>query len=141
MPLLVKGISAVISRALRDPIFRSQLIAKPKKILEDMEIPIPEKQQVTVLENNRRENFFVLPMITEEDVQKLNNSIKSVHPQRAIRSRILMKAWQDPAYKEKLFKSPKKTLMHEGMKIPPTTEITVVEDSETQLYLVLPCLH
>lgn len=140
-PSIKNQLPAVINRALHDSVFRSQLIAQPKEVLKKMDVSIPEAQKVTVLENTEKRNFFVLPTMTQAEVESLKNSQETVRSQRTIRSRILIQAWQDPTYKAKLMATPKQILLAEGIKIPPSIDVTVVENSEKQLYLVLPCLH
>ncbi len=134
-------LSQVIAKAVHEPDFRSQLMADPKATLQAMAVPIPVEQTVTVVESKAGEVFFVLPCLTQAMVEDLKASLNTVHPQRSIRSRILIKATQDPLYKAQLLKSPKAVFTTEGMAIPDNAELTVLENSDQQLYLVLPQVH
>jgi hypothetical protein len=134
-------LTQVMAKAVHEPDFRSRFVENPKVILDEMDIPIPSAQNVTVLESREGEIFFVLPVLTEEDVQQLRDSLKTVHPQRSVRSRILLKAREDPDYKAKLLEEPKTTLKAEGLPIPNTSTVTVLENSPEQLYIVLPHIH
>ncbi len=134
-------LSQVIAKAIHEPDFRSRLIADPKSTLQAMSVAIPDEQTVTVLESKAGQVFFVLPILTDAMIQELSESIATVHPQRSIRSRILIKAAQDPSYKAQLLTSPKAVFTMEGMDIPESAELTVLENSNQQLYLVLPQVH
>ncbi len=131
----------VIAKAIHEPEFRSQLIADPKATLHSMSIPISKEQDVTVVESKEGQIFFVLPILTDDLINDLNASLSSVHPQRSIRSRILIKAAQNPSYKDQLMDSPKSVLTNEGMLIPESAELTVLENSTQHLYIVLPHIH
>jgi hypothetical protein len=134
-------LTQVMAKAAHELDFRSRFMENPKVILDEMEVPIPSAQNVTVLESREGEIFFVLPVLTDEDVQQLRDSLKTVHPQRSVRSQILLKAREDPHYKTKLIEEPKTTLQAEGLPIPNTSTVTVLENSPEQLYIVLPHIH
>jgi hypothetical protein len=131
----------VMAKAVHEPEFRSRFIENPKVVLDEMKIPIPEAQNITVLESRAGEVVFVLPVLTEEDVNQLRDSLNTVHPQRSVRSRILLKAREDPAYKAQLLQEPKAMLKAEGLPIPDASTVTLLENSPDQLYIVLPQVH
>jgi len=134
-------LSQAIAKAIHDPDFRTRLIAEPKEALHSMAVSIPAEQDVTVLESKEGQVFFVLPILTDEMIADLNASLTVVHPQRSVRSRILLKAAQDPSYKAQLLASPKTVLADEGMTIPESSELAVLENSNQHLYIVLPHVH
>lgn len=134
-------LTQVIAKALREPELRSQLMAEPRKTLQTMNVDLPAEQQVTVLESTAQQSFFVLPILTEADVQQLQNSLDTVHPLRSVRSRVLIKAFHDPDYKLQLLKNPKAVLRAEGLPVPESTAMTALENSLEQLYIVLPHVH
>lgn len=134
-------LSQVVAKAVHDSEFRSQLLTTPKATLRSMSVPIADEQEVTVVESREGQVFFVLPILTDELIQDLNRSLESVHPQRSIRSRILIKAAQNPTYKAQLINSPKTVFKTEGMAIPESAELTVLENSDRHLYVVLPHVH
>jgi len=134
-------LTQVIARAIHEPEFRSRLLDQPKQVLQDMSIPIPQEQNVTVLESRDGTIFFVIPIMTSEEIEQLGVAVNSLHPQRSVRSRILLKAIQDPLYKAELFKQPKSILQTEGLPIPESADVTVLENSPEQLYIILPHVH
>jgi hypothetical protein len=131
----------VMAKAVREPEFRSRFIENPKVTLDEMNVSIPPAQNVTVLEGREGEIFFVLPVLTEEDVHQLQTSLNTVHPQRSVRSRILLKAREDPDYKAQLMHKTKEVLKAEGLPIPESSTVTLLENSSDQLYIVLPHIH
>ncbi|HEY9619986.1 MAG TPA: NHLP leader peptide family RiPP precursor [Crinalium sp.] len=137
----VSQIGPVIAKALRDRTLLSKLLTEPKQTLLDMNVPIPPEQAVTILESDEHRSFFVLPIMTDAEVQTLKNSLDSIHPNRLVRSRVLIKAMEDPAYKIRLFQEPKAVLKEEGMTIPDAVHLTVLENSAEHLYIVIPAVH
>jgi hypothetical protein len=137
----VSQIGPVIAKALRDRTLLSKLLTEPKQTLLDMNVPIPPEQAVTILESDEHRSFFVLPIMTDAEVQTLKNSLDSIHPNRLARSRVLIKAMEDPDYKMRLFQEPKAVLKAEGMTIPDAVHLTVLENSAEHLYIVIPAVH
>lgn len=134
-------LTQIIARALREPELRHQLLAEPKKTLSEMNVAIPEEQNVAVLESSSHQAFFVIPLMTPADVEQLQQSVDSVHPNRSIRARVLIKAFQDADYRSRLLQNPKDVLIAEGMPLPEAINLTALENSLQQLYIVLPNLH
>lgn len=134
-------LTQVMAKAVHEPEFRTRFMENPKVVLDEMKIFLPPAQNVTVLESRAGEIFFVLPILTEEEIHQLRNSLNTVHPQRSVRSRILLKARDDPEYKAQLIEQPKETLKAEGLPIPDTSTVTLLENSPMQLFLVLPQVH
>ncbi|WP_181357572.1 NHLP leader peptide family RiPP precursor [Stenomitos frigidus] len=117
------------------------LKADPKQALQANGISVSDAQAVTVVESKAGQIFFVLPIKTLTETEHLEAAIDSGLPQRAIRANVILRAWRDRAYKAALLASPKSTLLAAGMPIPAATELTVLENSPEQLYLVLPPVH
>jgi hypothetical protein len=134
-------LTQVMARAIHDPSFRSRFLTHPKVVLDEMKIPIPPTQNVTVIESQEGEIFFVLPILTDPEVERLEASLQTVHPQRSVRSQILLKARQDPAYKAQLMQEPKAVLIAAGLSIPASAKVTLLENSPEQFYIVLPHIH
>lgn len=57
---------------------------------------------------------------------------------REIEERLMARAWQDPAFKQSLISSPKDALAEEGISLPDTIEVHVVEENANNLYFVIP---
>jgi hypothetical protein len=134
-------LSDAIAQAVSDPAFRSQLLARPHQALASMEIHLPPERVVTVVESTPGQTFVVLPIATESEVKIVRSGLESQRAQRATRSRIILKAWQDSNYKAQLLADPKTALRSEGFQIPETTAVTVLENDAQHLHLVIPTLH
>jgi hypothetical protein len=52
--------------------------------------------------------------------------------------KIIAKAWRDPAFKAELIANPAAALKAEGIDVPAGMTVTVVENTDKQLHLVLP---
>lgn len=53
-------------------------------------------------------------------------------------AKVVMKAWKDPQFKEKLLKNPIEALMSQGIEIPKDVQVTVLENTDKQFYFVIP---
>ncbi len=62
----------------------------------------------------------------------MGNSPNDTHAQ------IISKAWQDPAFKQKLLSDPHSALAEAGVQVPAGTNIQVHENTPTTTHLVLP---
>ena len=52
--------------------------------------------------------------------------------------KIIAKAWADESFKERLLSDSRRVLEEEGIPVPPGVEVKVVEQTDTQFYIVLP---
>jgi hypothetical protein len=137
----VNSIGAIVAKALREPELYAQLLANPKQTLLAMQVAIPDNQDVTVLESDGSRSYFVLPMMTDADVQELKDSLSSVQGKRSCRSQILIKVAEDPSYKIQLLETPKPLLKAAGIAISDQVELMVLENSAEHLYIVIPAVH
>lgn len=56
-----------------------------------------------------------------------------------LREQLITKAWSDPAFKELLITNPKAAIEAAfGIKVPDGVNLTVLEETDENLYLVLP---
>lgn len=55
-----------------------------------------------------------------------------------IESKLIAQAWQDESFKHELLSNPKTAFENEGISIPESIEIRVVEETSDCLYFVLP---
>jgi len=131
---------SIIAKVLREPELRTQFLTKPKQTLLEMGIPIPTMQSVTVLESDGLRSYFVLPILTIEEIQALKDSLDAVQANRSARSRILIKVSEDISYKMRLLQDPKAVLQEEGIKIPEKVVVTALENSAEHLYIVIPAI-
>ncbi len=138
---LDKQLSDAIATAVHNPEFRAKLLDRPKSALASLDIHLPIEQQVTVLESTSEQTFLVMPMMTDREVEILQAGLDSGRALRAIRSQVILKAWQDPDYKIQLLTHPKVVLIAAGFQISDRTTISVLENDAQHLYLVIPSLH
>lgn len=54
---------------------------------------------------------------------------------------IVEKACRDADFKKRLLAEPKKVLIEEGVAVPESVAVRVVESTPTEMWLVLPCHH
>jgi Nitrile hydratase, alpha chain len=57
---------------------------------------------------------------------------------KEIEEKIIAKAWQDNDFKQRLLSDPKHTLQEEGISLPDSIEVRVVEENANALYFVIP---
>ncbi len=53
-------------------------------------------------------------------------------------AKLIAKAWSDEAFKERLLTDSRAVLEAEGISVPPGVDIKVVEQTDTQLFMVIP---
>lgn len=58
-----------------------------------------------------------------------------------LEAQLVTQAIQDPAFRQRLVENPKAVLAEQGLEIPDDVQITVLQESPTQYYLVLPALE
>jgi len=68
----------------------------------------------------------------------MTNNSEALNPQQ-FQDRVIAKAMEDPAYKQRLLSNPKAVLEEElGEKLPADLTVQVLQQSPKQLYLLLP---
>ena len=53
-------------------------------------------------------------------------------------AKLIAKAWSDEAFKERLLTDSRAILEAEGISVPPGVDVKVVEQTDTQLFVVIP---
>jgi hypothetical protein len=53
-------------------------------------------------------------------------------------AKLIAKAWSDEAFKERLLTDSRAVLEAEGISVPPGVDVKVMEQTETQLFVVIP---
>jgi Nitrile hydratase, alpha chain len=134
-------LSDAIAQAVRDPEFRQQLLDRPKQALASIYIRLPPLQEVTVLAATSTQTYLVLPIATEDEIERVRAGVNSPRSLRALRSKILLNAFEDPDYRSRLVADPKAVLIEAGFQIPIDTQVRVLENSSEHLYLVIPAIH
>ena len=57
---------------------------------------------------------------------------------RELEDQIIARAWQDDSFKEELVSNPEAALSREGISLPESIEVKVLEENTNILYIVLP---
>jgi hypothetical protein len=84
-PQQQRALGRVIARAWSDPLFKEQLKANPKDILNTMGMDVPEGLEIEVVENSPSKIYLTLPAVTlpelidDEDIEA-NVDMPSVGP-------------------------------------------------------------
>jgi hypothetical protein len=80
-----------------------------------------------------------------EDPERLAEERNRIGGRRSFENRLIQKAWEDENFKQELLTNPKETierelsqLVSEGINIPANLNMTVLEETPNNLYLVLP---
>jgi len=53
-------------------------------------------------------------------------------------AKLLAKAWTDPAFRARLIADPNKTVGEMGVKMPPGKTLHIIENTDSDVYMVLP---
>ena len=53
-------------------------------------------------------------------------------------AKLIAKAWSDEAFKERLLTDSRAVLEAEGISVPPGVDVKVVEQTDTQFFIVIP---
>jgi Nitrile hydratase, alpha chain len=138
---LESQLSDAIAQAVRDRSFRQQLLDRPKQALARVNIRTPPQQEISVLEATSTQTYLVLPIATEDEIERVRAGVNSQRSLRSIRSKILLNAFEDPDYRSRLVADPKTVLIEAGFQIPIDTQVRVLENSSEHLYLVIPAIH
>lgn len=150
----------LITRALKDEDFKRELIANPKAVIEsELGTKLPDELEITVLEETEDTIYMVLPCnpyegISEEELQaSLGMSYEDValwvlEQQRNTlldeenNVRLMVRAWEDEAFKQELFTSLKAVIEKEyGITISTDVKISIFEENNHCLHLVLPSIQ
>jgi hypothetical protein len=57
---------------------------------------------------------------------------------KELEQKLATKAWQDESFKQELLNNPKSALEKEGISLPDSIDVKVVEENSSLLYFVLP---
>lgn len=67
-----------------------------------------------------------------------DNTVERWKRNEPILGRVIARAWADDAFKQQLAADPKGVLSAEGVEIPNGVNVKVLEETDSQYYLVLP---
>ena len=149
----------LIARALRDELFKQELIAHPKAMVERvLETTLSEDIVVHVVEETDNIVYLVLPAhplegVSEPELQtrfgvSLEDLVTWVLGQQrnllldeAGSIKLIAHAWREPEFKHELLTNPRATLAREcEITVPDSLDIQMLAEDSHTLYLVLPRL-
>ncbi len=131
----------LIARAWHDPIFKEKLLTDPQPAIEEeLDLRLPEDLQVTVLEETPDTLYLILPGSNGALFRESGNGIgRQKKSEKDIQSRLIAKAGQDAAFKQRLLADPRPTIEQElGITLPRHLHVRVVAETPTHFCLVLP---
>ena len=130
----------VVTRTWRDTAFKQQLLGNPRAVLQEHGLSVPNSQTVRVLEDTADTMYLVLPTkpsghLSDEELARLAG--QQPEPTRKI-GQVLINAWRDDAFKQRLLGNPDAVLQENGLPLPAGKAVRVVENTAETVHLVLP---
>jgi hypothetical protein len=126
-------VTQIVARAVAEPAYRAALTQNPKDALKRMGVDLPAMVNVHVFQNDPKTFHAVLPMKGDAQMQEI---LRKANP---VAFKVYEKAWQDPAYKKRLFSEPRQAFMDvTGVTPPPGLTLVAHEDTPNTLNIVLP---
>lgn len=116
-----------IQNLWENPTNKEEFLSKPRTFLEKQGKEVPNNVKVFAHEETPSKRYFVLPPDGTKVPESDNAEVK-----------IIRRALQDSAYKALLFKNPQGAAQEIGVNIPESIDFTVLQNSESELHLVLP---
>jgi nitrile hydratase len=129
----------IVARAWSDSAFKERLLANPAAALSELGIALPARKSIVAVENTEALTHMVLtsPRYTEtkspySDIKEFGESYRD--------PRLFPLNWgsHDPVFTARFKADPRAALRCMGVDVLEGMKIEVVENSRTQVYLVLP---
>ena len=134
-----KTVGRIVAKAWSDPEFARRLLADTHAALAELGIAIPANRSVVAVENNRRLTYIMLPSLRYTETKSAYADIKAFgESYRDPRLSPLDWAARDPVFTERLKADPKAALRDMGMEVADAMSVEIVQNTGTQVYLVLP---
>jgi nitrile hydratase len=132
-------VGQIIARAWSDPEFAQRLLADTHAALAELGIAIPLEKSVVAIENNAALTYIVLPSLRYTETKSAYADIKAFgESYRDPRLSPLDWASRDPVFTERLKADPKAALRDMGMEVVDAMSVEIVQNTTTQVCLVLP---
>ena len=132
-------VGRIVARAWSDPDFSQRLLADTHGALADLGIAIPAGKSVVAVENDPARTCIVLPSLRYTETKSAYADIKAFgESYRDPRLTPLSWASRDPVFTERLKAGPRAALRDMGMDVADAMSIEIVQNTMTQVYLVLP---
>jgi hypothetical protein len=127
----------LIARAWTDPEFKAQLLAEPATVAREAGLDVPDGMRLRAIDIAPAETYVVLT--PPEQARDAAGSIPDVDDDEAkLFLTVLERAASDPAFKARLTSEPVTVLAEQGIVLPGTNRVVVVEPSDTEGYLFVP---
>ena len=132
-------VGRIVARAWSDPDFSQRLLADTHGALASLGIAIPAGKSVVAVENDPALTCIVLPSLRYTETKSAYADIKAfAESYRDPRLTPLSWASRDPVFTERLKASPGAALRDMGMDVADAMSVEIVQNTMTQVYLVLP---
>ncbi|OUL26784.1 hypothetical protein BV378_12235 [Nostoc sp. RF31YmG] len=148
----------LITRALKDEVFRQELVANPKAVIEkELGAKLPKELEINVLEETEDTLYIVLPCnpyegISEEDLQALVGMTYEDVAQWVLEQqkntlldqensiKLMARYWRDDAFKKDLLLNSKQVIEQElSLKLLSTdVNLKSLEETNNTIYILLP---
>jgi Nitrile hydratase, alpha chain len=122
----------LIAKAWSDPAFKARLLAEPAAMAREQGIDIPDGVPLRAIEIGPGETYLVLTSPEQPSAVTVDEPGPWL--------RLLIRAQSDPDYKARLMAEPGAAMAEEGIELPTSTRVTVIEPSETEGYLFVPAI-
>jgi hypothetical protein len=130
----------VVSKSWEDEAFKQRLLGNPREVLQEHGLPMPAGSAIQVLEDTPQIMHLALPAKPAgqpADEQLARLALEGQGPSSNV-AQLLLKVWDDPAFKQRLVADPRGILQEHGVAVPAGQSVRVVEDSAETLHVVLP---
>jgi len=130
----------VVAKAWEDDAFKKRLVADPRGVLQEHGVTLPAGKAVRVVEDTAETVHLVLPTKPAGELSDEQLPTRAGEAQGRARKagQLLIKAWEDPAFKQRLVADPRGVLQEHGLPLPAGKAVRVVEDTAGTVHLVLP---
>ena len=141
----------IISRALKEPSFKQQLLSNPSVAIAEIEKNSPQKlpadYKVQVLEETDKTFYVVIPYIPTGDslseyVPTGASLSKAEEIRQGIEGDIIARALKDPSFKQQLLSDPSVAMAeiekNLQQKLPADYKVQVLEETDKKFCLIIP---
>src|SRR5687768_12176398 len=125
----------VVSKSWEDEAFKQRLLGNPREVLQEHGLPMPAGSAIQVLEDTPQIMHLALPAKPAgqpADEQLARLALEGQGPSSNV-AQLLLKVWDDPAFKQRLVADPRGILQEHGVAVPAGQSVRVVEDSAETL--------
>lgn len=128
---------ALIEKAMKDPGYWNSLVQDPQTVLVK-ELGPDQAQAISMqVHQEKKDKIFFCINYNPKSPQDIA-SLK-INADDSVEEKVVKKAWKDLNYRRELLSNPASKVIEEtGRDMLPSVEIEVLEESQSQLHLILP---